>query len=249
MGSKQVMDEGKLADSLIDAARTSAREIGVRRAAQYRAAGEEGPTPAKIEAQVLLDARMVEALRVKLKQADDALDDELGDDAAVLAARDASAARVRTTLVDFREAVATNCGDVAVTALGFAGETPRDPVALEQLGAAVLRKVGTAPPKATRKGVRFDAKAALEGFDDAVEALAKANADARREKREEQLARARREETWQAFDRELASMQKRLDADLRAVGLDDVADRLVASSRAARPEPEPAPPAPDDRPK
>ena len=97
------------------------------------------------------------------------------------------------------------------------GGTPRDPVALEELGAAVLVKVAKSPPKSSRRGVRFDAKAALEGFDVEVAALTKANADVRREKREEQAARNHRNEAWKRFDRELSAAVARLGAELRAV--------------------------------
>lgn len=234
MGSKLAFDDGKVADSVAEAARTHASEIGKRRAAQYITAEmKHAPGAAVIEAAVLADAELLEKRRVALREADQELARELGDDVAVFAARDAAAEAVRVTLVDVRELVQTNCGDVAVREAGFVGNTPRDPVALEELGATVHGNITKKPPKSTRKGVRFDAKATVEGLDVQVAALATANADVRREKREEQAARQRRDEAWTSFERELSSATSRLDASLRAVGLDDLADRLVQSSRAA----------------
>ena len=186
-----------------------------------------------IEGAVLADAELLERRCAGLRAANRELERELSDDAAVLAARDAAAESVRVTLVDVRELVQTNCGDVALREAGFVGNTPRDPAALEELGATVHDNLTKKPPKSMRKGVRFDAKAAVEGLDAQVAALATANGDVRREKREEQGARQRRDEAWTAFERELSSATARLDANLRAIGLDDLADRLVRSSRAA----------------
>ncbi len=234
MGSKQVLDEGKLADQLVEAGRTHAKEIAKRRAARYAADGvEHAPPAAVIEAAVLADAEVLHKRRVELRDAERALVAELGDDAAVFSARDVAAEAVRATLVEVRDSVQTNCGDVAVREAGYVGNTPRDAVALEEVGTTVFGNLTKKPPKATRRGVRFDAKAAVEGLDTQVTALATANADVLREKREEQAARQRRDAAWTAFEREFSSSKSRLDAELRAVGLDDLADRLVRSSRAA----------------
>lgn len=247
MSSKQVLDEGKTADALIQAARTHAPEIAARRAAQYAAAKLKGaPGAAAIEAQILLDAALLEHALDALRRADATLAAELGDDAGVFAARDLHAANVRAALVEFRDLVLANCGDAAVAALGFVGETPRDPAALEALGASVGAKVEAAPPRSQKRGVRFDARAALEGLDAEAAALARANAAVRKEKREEQGARAKRDEAWGAFNRERVAVGRSLEAQLRAVGLDDLADRLLPSSAAVEaPAPTPAPvPAP-----
>jgi hypothetical protein len=165
MGSKQVLDDGKRADGVIESARTNAKEIATRRAAQYVTLGiKHAPTAATIEAEVLADADALSARRDALRGANKALEAELGDDVAVLAERDRAAGAVRGILVEFRSLVQPNCGDAAVVEVGFAGDTPRDPVALEALGGTVHEKVARHPPKATRRGVRFDAKAAIEGL-------------------------------------------------------------------------------------
>ena len=119
-------------------------------------------------------------------------------------------------------------------------------MALETLGSSVLAGVEKSPPRSQRRGVRFDAKAALEGVAADVAALASANAAVRKEKREEQAARSRRDEAWNAFSRERVSAARSLDAQLRAVGLDDLADRLLPSIAATGepptvPDPAPAP--------
>ncbi len=243
MSSKQVLEDGKTADGLIEAARTHAPDIAARRAAQYAAARLRGaPAAAEIESQIRLDAAMLAASLTALRRTEEALAVELGDDAAVFAARDRHAVGVRSALVTFREVVFANCGGDTVTALGFVGETPRDPVALETLGAAVLAIAERSPPRSQRRGVRFDAALALEGVAADVAALANANASVRKEKREEQAARSRRDEAWSIFNRERVSAARSLDAQLRAVGLDDLADRLLPSIAApADPVAAPAP--------
>ena len=243
MSSKQVLDEGKIADGLIEAARTHAADIAARRAAQYADLKHKGaPSADAIEAQIRLDAALLEHRLSRLRRADEALAAELGDDAASFTARDRHAERVRAALVAFRELVQANCGDAAVARIGFGGETPRDPAALEALGASVLARVADAPPKSQRRGVRFDADAALEGVGADVSALASANAAVRKEKREEQATRSRRDEAWTEFSRERVSAARSLDAQLRAVGLDDLADRLLPTvGPSDAPDPAPAP--------
>jgi hypothetical protein len=110
----------------------------------------------------------------------------------------------------------------------------------------VLQRVGEAAPRSQKRGVRFDAHAALEGVAADVAALVDANAAVRKEKREEQAARSRRDEAWAEFSRERVSAARSLDAQLRAVGLDDLADRLLPTTGltdapAASPDPAPAP--------
>ena len=152
MSSKQILDEGKTADGLIEAARTHAADIASRRVAQYASIKlKNAPTAAAIESQIRLDATLLEHTLASLRRADEVLAAELGDDAAVFAARDRYAASVRSALVGFRDLVLTNCGDAAVAALGFVGETPRDPVALEALGASVLAGVEKSPPRSQRR--------------------------------------------------------------------------------------------------
>ena len=88
MGSKLAFDDGKVADSVAEAARTHASEIGKRRAAQYITAEmKHAPGAAVIEAAVLADADLLEMRRVALREADQELARELGDDVAVFAAR------------------------------------------------------------------------------------------------------------------------------------------------------------------
>ena len=250
MGSKQVLDEGKQADLLVQAVRTNAAELAQKRAAQYAAAGlKNAPGATALEAVLLADASLLEKVHESLRRADKRLGDELGDDAAVFKARDDSAAAARAILVEFRDLVQTNCGAVAVREVGFLGDTPRDPSALEALGKDVLQKVEASPPRSAKKGVRFDARASLEGLAGEIKTLAKANADVRREKREEQAARAARDAEWDLFTREVSSAQRILDGRLRAVSLDAIADRITPSSSTTAPSEAPVePPAPETKP-
>jgi len=110
------------------------------------------------------------------------------------------------------------------------GPTPRDPVAVEELTGRVLGRVTTVKLTATMAGVTLDLSAATQPLAVAHPPLVQGNADVLEAKRREQLARARREELWAEYTRERTCAGQRRDAELRAVGLDDVADRLVPAT-------------------
>ena len=90
------------------------------------------------------------------------------------------------------------------------------------------------PPKATARGVKFNAREASSGLGELAERLDKALNDIRREKREEQGARSARDEAWMAFDRQVSVSALLFEGLFRRAGLSDLADRLVPMRRASR---------------
>lgn len=236
MASKLVRDECKVGESIVAAGRSWACEIGVRRAGQLAELGLGGP---QVEAAICQAIeRDMAALAVRgqrLQEADTALDEAEATGPGVLARRDEAYQRVYGHIVQLRAVVTAVAGDAAARELGFVGTTPRDPVALEELGGRVLGRVAAAKVTVTTAGVTLDLGEATKPLAVDHPILARCNADALEAKRREQLTRARREGLWEDYTRERTCAAWRLDAELRAVGLGEVADRLVPTVRKAAP--------------
>jgi hypothetical protein len=121
-----------------------------------------------------LTARFLDASATSMVSADEAHLQELSDDDGPRRGRDAAAAELSDTLVSLREWLTGLFGGSTLRALGFSGETPTDPVALERFAGEVhgaLQKDRLPPPR--HKGISWDpsntraelakARAALQG--------------------------------------------------------------------------------------
>jgi len=85
-----------------------------------------------------------------------------------------------------------------------------------------------------RPGVTLDLAPSTAELASHHGALVQANADALGAKRGEQLTRSRRDALGAEYTRQRTSTGMRLTADLRAVGLADVAERLLPTTRPAK---------------
>jgi hypothetical protein len=235
MASKQVEDDVKRAREIAEAARTHAPEVARRVTADYKDQKIKGaPDEAALRSLLLADATLLEQRSAKLLETDNALAQELGDDPPYFKTRDETRAELRNGMVALRSSLLTNCGAGAVSAAGFAGETPEEPAALARLTRTVVASLEKKPPKATARGVKFNAREASSGLGELADQLEKALNDIRREKREEQGARSARDEAWMAFDRQVAVSALLFEGLFRRAGLADLADRLVPMRRASR---------------
>src|SRR5262245_15373702 len=127
MPSKMITDRQKSAESVIAVADAQKGTLvkGVEALMKpYLKKGEAFPD---LEMFVELCARVLEASKDRMVEADAAHDAELGDDAAIRAARDAAAAQLYSRLVELRE-ITTGVYGSEVTAQLFRGPTPEDPV-------------------------------------------------------------------------------------------------------------------------
>jgi len=238
MNSKQIRDECKQGDSVVSAGRTWGAEFATRRAAQLAKRGLGGaPTEAALCAAMERDMRALAVCGEQLQEADIALDHAELAGPGAQARRDEAQQRTYQGLVEVRELVTAVAGDAAAAELGFEGTTPRDPVAVEELAQRVVMRARVVTVTPRRAGVTLDLDATTAALAADHKALAEANAELREVRRREQLARSRRDELWAEYTRERSTTAARLDADLRAVGLDDVADRLVPVARKAVAEP------------
>jgi len=234
MASKQIRDECKVGESIVAAGQTWACEIGVRRAGQFTDLGLGGPNVESALCQTI--ERDMSALAVRgqrLQEADTALDDAENAAPGALARRDEANQRTLRGLVQVREVVTAVAGEGAARELGFVGPTPRDPVAVEEVTARVLGRVSTVKLTSQVPGVTLDLGPTTAALAVDHGALVAANAEVIDGKRREQLARSRRDELWGEYTRERTTAAARLESELRAVGLTDVADRLVPVVRKA----------------
>lgn len=232
MASKQIRDECKIGEAIAAAGRSWACEIANRRGARLTALGLGG---AEVEAAIAQAIeRDMSALALsgeRLQDADTALDRAESVGPGLLARRDEACQRAYDHLVQMREVVATFAGAAAAREVGFVGTTPRDPVAVEELAGRVLAFLPRVTLTPRLPGVTLDLAPSTAELAIRHDALVKANADALEAKHGEQLARSRRDELWAEYTRERTSTGLRLTADLRAVGLADVAERLLPTTR------------------
>jgi hypothetical protein len=232
MASKQIHDECKMGEAIVTAGRTWACEIGVRRAKQLDELGLGGPAVERGICQTI--ERDMDALAQRgqrLQESDTDVDSADCCDPGTLARRDEACTRTRDGLVRLREVVGAVAGDVATRELGFVGDTAREPLAVEELAGRVLGRVAKVKLTGLAPGVTLDLGALTAGLAGDYQVLVQGNADVQSAKRGAQLARVRRDELWASYTRERTSAAARLDADLRAVGLDEAADRLTPTAR------------------
>lgn len=139
--SKTVLGLERKANATVASLETNAARAGERvgqRLDQFRLAGE----PSVAWDQVLRQlARAGRQSILTLLEVDSAAEEERLDDAPVQQERNEAAAEAYTEAVSTRAKVATVYGDGAVRALGFSGDTPRDPLALKNLGTQLVERL------------------------------------------------------------------------------------------------------------
>jgi hypothetical protein len=169
----------------------------------------------------------------KLTEADLAHAQELADDDAPRAARDAALADVRERLISLRATFASVYGAPILKAYGLAGETPSDPELLlnraNNVAALLSSKPISAKPK--QEGVTVDAKVLASGLTAAAKELQKALNDVRREEREGQLTRRTREEAAAVWSGRYQSIADAMTGIYSLVGRADLAELVRPTAR------------------
>jgi hypothetical protein len=138
----------------------------------------------------------------ELTAADLANAQELSDDDAPRAARDAGVIDVRDRLINARGVLSSVYGAAILKAYGLGGETPDDPQQLvhRATNAATLLTTRALTEKAKQEGVAVDAKAIGRALAAAVKQLEAALGDVQREEREAQLTLKRRNAAMTAWN-------------------------------------------------
>ena len=130
MPSKLVTTREKSTRSLSAAATTHADAIAASIATELGPFVEKGEKLPNIALLVHLLDRKLRANLDTLITTDAVHENELGDDAAPRNARDDRAEKVRTTLVDLRDAISTAYGPSALRKLGLEDPIPNDPASI-----------------------------------------------------------------------------------------------------------------------
>lgn len=201
--------------------------------------------PAVATAVLLLLDTVVAAMLAaidKLVRRDNALALEVGDDKGLSSELDAAVAEARDIVTGSRESIRGLLGVGVERQLGFEAETPYDPAALIRTGTIAAQGLGKLAPVKLR-GFAFepaDLASELNGVVCKLEAAVKASvADGR----ENQAARAARNEALAEFVDVFQKGTNFIQAVLRAAGLQEAADRLRPTGRDPGTLAEPANPA------
>jgi hypothetical protein len=227
MGSKMVVDKQKSAESVQAALETF-------KGAMVAGIGAVLGTEAEAAAGLLLDKA---AVRLKestdaMVAADDAHLKELSDDTDVLSLRDEKAADVYSNLVEFREIGAAVYGDPYMHRLGFDGNTPQDPTAVERLAGQVLSSVKeVAPPSPRRPGLSLDANDWTLPLTESRKALSEAISAAAREKREADATLVAKNAAMDNYDKVFSITATMVSSMLSFAGQKELARRVRPSSR------------------
>lgn len=165
-------------------------------------------------------------------QADDANLNETSDDSRLVTERDEKSANVNAHLVDIREASETVYGPDFTRELGFEDDTPRDPVAVQSLGALVLRNLGSAtPPKPVKVGLSMDLGAWKKPLSAGLQSLAQAIQAVSDDKRDADQTLVDKREAMGRYDRTFSITANLISHMLRAAGEVELATRVRPSTR------------------
>ncbi|MBI3072000.1 MAG: hypothetical protein HYY84_07730 [Deltaproteobacteria bacterium] len=225
--SKLVVDRQKSSRSVVAAAQTHAERAG-EGVALLLGADHKAPAVAMIRAMGNKLGNDCDAM----VRADEAHTSELADDRGQRDARDLHAEEVRSTLVEVREVVTAMFGADFAAALGFVGNTPRDPDQLVGLGGRVLdnmRQKGTPAPRFP--GMCFDATYWAGRLTAAVGPLKAALGDVAREERENEATYVAKTKAIEAYDQTFSQVATYVSAMLAIAGEKELSRRVRPSSR------------------
>jgi hypothetical protein len=225
MASKMVLDRERSALQVAQAAETHAQAVAEKLKAVL---GEGAPDAAAIRALGAVVRRDAAALVA----ADAAHEAELADDVAPRAARDAAVEAVYRLLGEVRASTAVAFGEAVATELGFAGTTPREPVAL----AALATTVGGRLPKLRDRapvvpGLRFDPAPYEAALPPAVAALRASLDDVRREAREAETTYTAKQRALATYDERFGAAASALTGLFHLAGEHELAARVRPSVR------------------
>jgi hypothetical protein len=233
MISKQVLDRRKSALAVITAAETYADLIGRafnELARPLLASGEELPDAAL---RARLQGRVLQSAIDALVAADEAHIAELGDDQAHRDQRDACAGELYEAIVRMRGRISASHGAKALQALGFKGDTPRDPAGLASLAVSLAAALRTQTLPAVTDP--YDSPAPVKQYaillEDLAAKLEAQLASVAREEREGQQTLVRKLAAMEAYDRTFMRVARSISAELDFCGESGLADRLRPSKR------------------
>lgn len=231
MSSKLVAARGKSTRSVVIAAEIHAVDLAAalrRELTPHLAKGEVLPDIALVSR---LLSRRLQAGLARLYAADRAHELELGDDPGPREARDEAADRVRSSLVNLRDAVSTAYGRSGLKKLALTEAIPIDPAAIAaraETTTALLRDESIKLPKSR---LTIDRKGFSDEISAGAKALVRALAGVASEERRAAATQSEKSEAMAAHDRRFSLSATLLAALASFGGLDDLAAGLRPSAR------------------
>lgn len=182
--------------------------------------------PALVEQYVAAIVALMWAANDHLDQAEAGLVDELGDDAPLRAERDETRDKLRADMSETREAVKVVAKAADAKQLGLAGVTPRVPDELVTYAKNVVDQFRKRGGQLGRLGVQIDLKEAADQITPRIDRLEQIVDQLVTESREEQLARAKRDDADRRWERVYRGGAWILYGHLIMAGRDELAERL-----------------------
>ena len=229
MGSKMVLDKKKSADTVISAGTGYVDKMAT-------SMGEILGTEAEgaVRTLIRLATDKLSSDSDRMVQADETHMNETADDSMVIAARDEKAAAMREILIDLREGTSTVYGGELVRKLGFVGDTPTDPAAVQILGAQVianLKAIDAASLKPVRTGMSMDLSAFSTPAADALTALDQALGAVAADKRKSDQTLVDKQRAMEQYDTTFSTTANLLSHMLKSAGETELAAKVRPSTR------------------
>lgn len=227
MPSKLVADRQKSSQSVFAAIDHVAAAVGRAVTLRLSPMLREGESMPDAGMLLILVRRELESRLDALRAASKALQQELEDDSAPRAARDAAFERLSRRVVELRELLIGLFGRDAIVELGFSERTPQDPVLLAEFASKIADSLRTRPMPAPRlAGVVFPAAATAGELDALSTDLQDRLAVVKLEERQAQDALGVRNQAQESYDTSFSELAELGMILLRLAGRDDLAARL-----------------------
>ncbi|HZF47381.1 MAG TPA: hypothetical protein VE093_01965 [Polyangiaceae bacterium] len=229
--SKMVADRTAVARTVLSSIEVHGAEISADLTAILFPGGPPNPLTVKAFVSALHDAL---AASVKdLCDADLAHAQELADDDAPRAARDAAVAQLRDQVIGLRGTLSSVYGPAILKAYGLAGETPEDPNLLlhraENTAALLASKPITEKPK--QDGVTLDISKLVAALNAKSKELKDALDAVKREERQGQLTRSRRDQASNTVSARYQGVADAMTGLYELTGRADLADLVRPTAR------------------
>jgi hypothetical protein len=228
MSSKMVVDRQRSSESVAAAAETHESKMAKKVAVTFGDEDLEHAVGLLIDRAAATLGKSTKAMIA----ADDAHIGELAEDSDAREALEKTAATLHTDLVALRSATTSVLGSGYTRSLGFVGNTPDDPVAVERLGKLVAKNLTeVALPTGPLEGFTFDPKKWSIRLTGHLAPVAAARAALQREKRESETTLVAKQKAISSYDQTFSHTATLVSTFLAIAGETELARRVRPSTR------------------
>jgi hypothetical protein len=191
-----------------------------------------GEDPANWEQAIQLLGKLLQKATQSMEQAEQVHQAEIADDLAPRVQRDDAAAELYRLLIQFRDALRVVYGENVLQTMGFKGNTPQDPLHLQQLTHQVQAGLSKLPSNpANMDVVHFDFPKMVEKLTEPLARLTQAMDDVTRESRELEITQRQKQRTMDNHDRTYGSVATVLSHLFVLASEPELADRVRPTMR------------------